>query len=87
MNGPVTITVAKSAGFCAGVARAVDTAYTELNQNPNAKLATLGQLIHNRTVTDDLAVRGVRIINNLDGVRDETVIIRSHGIPITVENE
>ena len=87
MGGGITITVAKSAGFCAGVARAVDTAYKELNDNPGTKLATLGQLIHNRTVTDDLAARGVRIINSLGEVRDETVIIRSHGIPITVEDE
>jgi len=82
-----TITVAKSAGFCAGVARAVDTVYKELKENPQAKLATLGQLIHNRTVTDDLAARGVRILNSLDEVQDETIIIRSHGIPVTVENE
>ncbi|MCL2405698.1 MAG: bifunctional 4-hydroxy-3-methylbut-2-enyl diphosphate reductase/30S ribosomal protein S1 [Defluviitaleaceae bacterium] len=81
------ITVAKSAGFCAGVARAVNTVYQQLAQNPNTKLATLGQLIHNSTVTDDLATRGVRIINSLDEIKDETVIIRSHGIPITIENE
>ena len=82
-----TITVAKSAGFCGGVARAVNTVYKELAKNPNTKLATLGQLIHNSTVTDDLAAKGVHIVNSLDEIKDETVIIRSHGIPITLENE
>jgi len=86
-NLRTTITVAKSASFCAGVARAVDTVYKELNDNPNKKLATLGQLIHNRTVSDDLATRGVRIINSVDEARDETVVIRSHGIPVSVEEE
>jgi len=83
----MTITVAKSAGFCAGVARAVDTAYKEISANPNAPLATLGPLIHNRTATDDLAARGIRIINNLDEITNETIIIRSHGIPISVEEK
>ena len=86
-KGAITITVAKSAGFCAGVARAVDTAYKEIAANPNTPLATLGQLIHNRTVTDDLAAQGVRIINNPDEITDETIIIRSHGIPLSVEEE
>jgi len=81
------ITVAKSAGFCAGVARAVNTVYDELKKNPYVKLATLGQLIHNRTVTDDLDARGVRILNNLDDINDETVIIRSHGITKEIEAE
>jgi len=83
----MTITVAKSAGFCAGVARAVGRAYKELEANPKAKLATLGQLIHNRTVTDDLAAKGIRIINSLEEVGDETLIIRSHGIPKAIEEE
>ena len=83
----MTITVAKSAGFCAGVARAVDTAYQELSDNPKKNLATLGQLIHNSTVTNDLAVRGVRIVNSLDEIQDETVIIRSHGITKEAEEE
>ena len=81
------ITVAKSAGFCAGVARAVDTAYAELDKNPHTKLATLGQLIHNSIVTDDLAAKGMRIINTPAEAQGETVIIRAHGIPMAVEDE
>jgi len=83
----MTIKVAKSAGFCAGVARAVDTAYKELAKNPGTKLVSLGQLIHNRTVTDDLATKGMTIVSNLDEITDETVLVRSHGIPIAVEEE
>jgi len=78
------ITVAKSAGFCAGVARAINTAYEELGKT---KLATLGALIHNQIVINDLAEKGVRVINNLDEIKDETIIIRSHGIPLETENE
>ena len=83
----MTFTVAKSAGFCAGVARAVDTVYKELSANPDTPLATLGQLIHNSTVTADLAAKGVRLVKSLDDIHDETIIIRSHGIPVTVEEE
>ncbi|MCL2360503.1 MAG: bifunctional 4-hydroxy-3-methylbut-2-enyl diphosphate reductase/30S ribosomal protein S1 [Defluviitaleaceae bacterium] len=81
------ITVAKTAGFCAGVAQAVNTVYEELEKNPTAKLATLGQLVHNSNLTDDLATKGVRIINDLDEIKDETIIIRAHGITKETEAE
>jgi len=82
------ITVAKTAGFCAGVAHAVDTVYKELESNPNQKIATLGQLVHNTSLTDDLAAKGVKIINSLDEITtDTTVIIRAHGITKEIEKE
>ena len=51
------IKVAKTAGFCYGVKRAVDKVYEVLEQG--GKIATLGALIHNRQVIDDLAEKGV----------------------------
>ena len=78
--------LAKTAGFCFGVDRAVNMAY-EL-ANSGARAATLGQLIHNSLVTDDLAAKGVRIISSpAEAQRGETVIIRAHGVAAEVYEE
>ena len=77
------VILAKTAGFCFGVDRAVNMAY-EL-ANSGARAATLGQLIHNSLVTDDLAAKGVRIISSpAEAQRGETVIIRAHGVAAEV---
>ena len=75
------IVLAKTAGFCFGVKRAVDTVYSEIEKG--GKIYTFGPIIHNETVVDDLADKGVQIIRNVDDIEDLndcTVIIRSHGI-------
>jgi len=77
------VIIAKHLGFCRGVARAVDTAYEMAGQN----YVTFGPVIHNRNVTDDLAQKGVAVIESLDEWRGETVIIRAHGVPPSVEEE
>lgn len=80
------VILAKTAGFCFGVDRAVNMAY-EL-ANSGARAATLGQLIHNSLVTDDLAAKGVRIISSpAEAQRGETVIIRAHGVAAEVYDE
>lgn len=80
------VILAKTAGFCFGVNRAVNMAY-EL-ANSGARAATLGQLIHNSLVTDDLAAKGVRIISSpAEAQRGETVIIRAHGVAAEVYDE
>lgn len=80
------VILAKTAGFCFGVDRAVNMAY-EL-ANSGARAATLGQLIHNSLVTDDLAAKGVRIISSpTEARRGETVIIRAHGVAAEVYEE
>ena len=82
------IIVSKHMGFCAGVARAVDTAYEMADAHENQKKwATFGPIIHNHTVTDDLAKKGVGIINNLGEWCGEKVIIRAHGIPPSIEEK
>ncbi|MDE5556467.1 MAG: bifunctional 4-hydroxy-3-methylbut-2-enyl diphosphate reductase/30S ribosomal protein S1 [Ruminococcus sp.] len=73
------ITVAKSAGFCFGVDRAVKMVYNELDKG--VKVATFGAIIHNKDVVNDMTARGVRIVNSVDELQPgETVVIRSHGV-------
>ena len=73
------VEVAKSAGFCFGVSRAVKLA--EDAAENGGKIATLGPIIHNDCAVERLAQKGVRIINSPDeAMPDETVVIRSHGI-------
>lgn len=80
------VILAKTAGFCFGVDRAVNMVY-EL-ANSGARAATLGQLIHNSLVTDDLAAKGVRIISSpAEAQQGETVIIRAHGVAAEVYEE
>lgn len=73
------VTVAKSAGFCFGVDRAVKMVYGELEKN--TKVATLGPIIHNQDVVNDMQKKGARIVSDVDELEpDETVVIRSHGV-------
>ena len=75
------IEVAKTAGFCFGVKRAVDTVYSEIEKG--GTIYTLGPIIHNDTVVSDLEKKGVIVIGDpdeLEGVKSGTVIIRSHGV-------
>ena len=73
------VTVAKTAGFCFGVDRAVKLSYEAAERYDN--VYTLGPIIHNPDVVKDLESRGVRVIEDLDGVTErDTVIIRSHGV-------
>ncbi len=74
------VRLAESAGFCFGVKRAIELAYAALTKNEGVPLYSYGSLIHNKTVTDDLAAKGLSIIGNLDGIEEGTVVIRSHGV-------
>lgn len=75
------VTVAKTAGFCFGVKRAVDLVYTESEKSH--QVYTYGPIIHNEEVVKDLENRGVIVINTqdeLEKLETGTVIIRSHGV-------
>jgi len=77
----VEIVLAKTAGFCFGVKRAVDTVYKEIERG--GKIYTFGPIIHNEQVVDDLENKGVEIIESVEQLKkipDGTVIIRSHGV-------
>ncbi len=76
------VKVAKSAGFCFGVKRAVDKAY-ELADTQKKKIYTLGPIIHNEEVVSDLKRRGVQIVQSPEEIPqpgDSIAIIRSHGV-------
>lgn len=76
------ITVAKSAGFCFGVQRAVDSVYKELEEN-SEKIYTFGPIIHNEQVVEDLNKKGIEVIDTVEQlkeIKEGTVVIRSHGV-------
>lgn len=80
------IKLAKTAGFCFGVDRAVNMAYDLADRGCRA--VTLGQLIHNPTVTEDLESKGMRVIDApCDAAEGETVVIRAHGVKKSVYSE
>jgi len=69
---------ANTAGFCFGVDRALKIVYNILDNRND--VVTLGPIIHNRNVVDDLAAKGCKAVS-LDEVRKgQTVVIRSHGV-------
>ena len=72
------IIVGKTAGFCYGVKNAVDKT-KELVQKQRETYC-LGELVHNKQVTQDLEEQGLIIINDVEKAKNN-VIIRSHGVP------
>ncbi len=74
-----TITVAKSAGFCFGVRRAVEAVEGLLDEGKS--VCTLGPIIHNPQMVEKLAARGVSIAQTPEEApTDGTLVIRSHGV-------
>ncbi len=75
----LNIKLAKTAGFCFGVDRAVKMVYDLLADGK--KVCTLGPIIHNAQLVNELASKGVRTVTSPDEVgADETLVIRSHGV-------
>lgn len=77
------VKLAKTAGFCFGVKRAVETVYEQAAQPEQLPIYTFGPIIHNEEVTADLEKKGVRIIHSEEELRKlekGTLIIRSHGV-------
>ena len=78
------VELAKSAGFCFGVQRAVDTVYKQIEENAAEKIYTYGPIIHNEAVIKDMEKKGVEVIlseDELKQIKSGIVIIRSHGVP------
>ena len=79
----VNITLAKTAGFCFGVNRAVTMLYDLVEKGEN--ICTFGPIIHNPQVINDLSRKGVNIIENIEDVSpDKKVVIRTHGVEKSV---
>ncbi len=74
------VKLARTAGFCMGVRRAMEIVLNEANRG-KAPIYTFGPLIHNNQVMKLLASKGVMSVNELTGLDKGTIIIRAHGIP------
>lgn len=75
------VRLAKSAGFCFGVKRAVQQVYEQIEKHK--KIYTFGPIIHNEEVVKDLEEKGVIVINGIEQLKEikqGTVIVRSHGV-------
>lgn len=68
-------------GFCGGVIRAIGQAEDYLAAHPGEQLLSLGSIVHNEAELERLQDKGLRAISSLDGLREETVLIRAHGEP------
>ena len=80
------IRVAKSAGFCFGVSRSVDMAEKLLEEHGSA--CSLGPIIHNEDVVDELRRRGLRVVSSPEEIEaGEHVMIRAHGAAPSVYEE
>ena len=80
------IILAKTAGFCFGVDRAVNLVYDLVNKGE--KVCTLGPIIHNAQLVDDLKSKGVKIIDDVSqSPEGYTVVVRTHGVEKEVVDE
>ena len=73
------ITLAKYAGFCYGVKRAVDCVKNLKSENPDKNVYVLGELIHNSQVIDELENFGIKTINELPQSGEGYCVVRTHG--------
>ena len=80
------IILAKTAGFCFGVDRAVNLVYDLVNEGK--KVCTLGPIIHNAQLVADLENKGVKIIDDIsEAPQGYTVVVRTHGVEKNVLDE
>ncbi len=77
------IKVAENIGFCFGVSRAIDIVEKLLDEGK--KVCTLGQIIHNKQLVDELCQKGARVVETPDEVKeDEILVMCSHGVSRSV---
>jgi len=74
------VKLAKTAGFCMGVRRAIEIVLLEANKR-KGPIFTFGPVIHNKQVIDLLESKGVGVIEKDSELKEGTLIIRAHGIP------
>jgi 4-hydroxy-3-methylbut-2-enyl diphosphate reductase len=79
------VNVAKSAGFCFGVKRAIDIAYKTLAGNKN--VYTLGDIVHNEGVAKKLEKAGIKKSEKLGCGKNKIFLIRAHGTGINIINK
>ena len=77
------VRLAKSAGFCFGVNKAMEKVYEQIDRADGKKIYTYGPIIHNEEVVKELAAKGVEVIESLEELKEKEkgiLIIRSHGV-------
>ena len=79
----IEVYLANNAGFCGGVKRAVILA----DKSAEKGVYSLGPLVHNQRVVEELEKKGVVTVENIDNINNSKVIIRSHGIHKSIREE
>lgn len=85
----MNLILAKTAGFCFGVNKAVNTVYEQIEKSA-LPVYTFGPIIHNDIVVAELEEKGVHVLHSLeelDALKEGTVIIRSHGVSKAVRKK
>src|SRR5579872_791503 len=75
------VTLAKEVGFCFGVKRAINLTRQALAERNNVFI--LGDLVHNKRVTDELEAKGLQKVEEYTPEKSGTMVIRAHGLPKT----
>ena len=78
----VKITIAKSAGFCFGVKRAIDLAQDIASKNK--EVYTFGPLIHNPQEVERLEKENIKVIEDFSKIKEGVLVLRTHGIPLDI---
>jgi len=84
------VVLAKSAGFCFGVKKAMEKVYAQIEENSGVPIYTFGPIIHNEEVVKELEKKGVTVIENveeLDKLPKGVIIIRSHGVAKCIQEK
>ena len=84
------VKLAKSAGFCFGVNKAMEKVYEQIENPQGKKIYTYGPIIHNEEVVKELAAKGVEVIDSLEELKTKEkgiLIIRSHGVAKYVQDQ
>lgn len=76
------VVLAREMGFCFGVRRAVDVVERAVAER--GRLCALGELVHNRQVVERLRDAGVETVHDISEVKDDTVVVATHGAPAAV---
>lgn len=77
------VIIADQAGVCFGVKRALDLVNAEAEKG--GALATLGPLIHNPQVVNDLAAKGIRVVKTIEDAISGSIVMPSHGVPREIQ--
>src|SRR5438034_940951 len=79
MTSQRKVILAKEVGFCFGVKRAINLTRQALAERNNVFI--LGDLVHNKRVTDELEGKGLQKVEELEAHKNGTMVIRAHGLP------